>query len=79
MSLISGGGDYLEMAPAITKRVVGRAPAEGEYAMPTGCPPFPSQELCHLVLPRCWISLGISRGVVIWNFYSLLCVLVGKR
>lgn len=33
MTLIPGGGGYLEMAPAVSKHVVGRAPAEGEYAM----------------------------------------------
>lgn len=77
MSLIPGGGDYLEVAPAITEHVVGRAP--GEYAMPAVCPSFPSQELCHLVLPRCWISSEISRDVVIWDFYCPPCVLVGER
>lgn len=77
MSLIPGGGDYLEMAPAITKHVVGRAP--GEYAVPAVCPPFPSQEPCHVVLPRCWISSGISRDAVIWEFYCPPCVLVAKR
>lgn len=79
MYLIPGTGDYLEMAPAITKHVMGRAPGEGEYAMPAGCPPVPAQELCHLVLPRCWNSSGISRDVVMLDFYCAPCVLVGKR
>lgn len=43
------------------------------------CPPVPSQELCHLVLLRCWISSGISRDVVMWDFYCPPGVLVGKR
>lgn len=36
MSLIPGGGDYLEVARAIIKHMVGRARGEGEYAMTAG-------------------------------------------